>query len=280
MQKGMHKKNFLTLLWILIVVFYFSSCVSSKRYKDIPYFNDISDSSKPVLAATVPFEYPTIKPDDILLITVESFDPEANVLFASGNASVAASGASAGASTSLIQPSLAPAVAAGHLVDNMGNLTLPVIGTIHVAGLTTTQARDLIKTNVDKFYPNSTVDVRYNNFKISVMGEVARPATYIVPNEKVTLFDALSLAGDLTIFGKRENVLLIRDSAGQKLLARLDIRSKNIVSSPYFYLKQNDVLYVEPNKYKSASVDAVLNRQFTVAAAVLSVIIVVATRIK
>jgi polysaccharide export outer membrane protein len=152
---------------------------------------------------------------------------------------------------------------------------------MHLQGYTTVEARDVIRTEMTKYVKEPMVNVKFANFKVTVLGEVMRPASYIMPTEKVTVFDALGQAGDLTIYGRRENVLVIRDSANnQKSMVHLNLNSKEIMSSPYFYLQPNDVVYVEPNKSKAASTDASKNRIFAIAAAVLSVLIIAATRIK
>jgi polysaccharide export outer membrane protein len=130
-----------------------------------------------------------------------------------------------------------------------------------------------------KYVKNPIVNVKFNNFKVTVLGEVLKPATYIMPTEKVTVLDALGQAGDLTIYGRRENILVIRDSLDKKNMVHLNLNSKDIMSSPYFYLQPNDVIYVEPNKSKAASTDAVRNRNITIIASVLSLLIVVATRV-
>ena len=123
------------------------------------------------------------------------------------------------------------------------------------------------------------MQVRFANFKITVLGEVNRPATYTVPNEKVTVLDALGLAGDLTIYGKRENVLLVRDQGGQKELVRLNLNESEVFSSSYFYLRQNDVIYVEPGKAKAAANNAARTQAFAIIGSVLSVLIVALTRL-
>src|SRR5699024_1514139 len=128
-------------------------------------------------------------------------------------------------------------------------------GKVKLAGLTTFQAQDLIKQKASVVYATPNVQVRFANFKVTILGDVTRPAAYTLSNERVSVLDALGLAGDLTIFGKRENVLLIRDDNGKKDFARLNLNSKDLFNSPYYYLKQNDVIYVEPNKGKAASLN-------------------------
>jgi polysaccharide export outer membrane protein len=121
--------------------------------------------------------------------------------------------------------------------------------------------------------------VRFANYKITILGEVARPASYTMPNEKVTVFDAISLAGDLTIYGKRENVMLIRNAdGGKKDIVRLDLTSSDLISSPYFYLKQNDVLYVEPTKARVAVNNAPRNQMISIGISIVGVLLAIYSR--
>lgn len=257
----------LSLLFILAIsLSFFSSC---RTYKNVPYFRDVSDSSKPLRVPTIAYENPVIHPDDLLTISILTLDADANMLFAKGNVITGSA-----VNTSIITGGN------GYLVNKEGFVDLPVIGKVYLAGLSTSVARDTVKGRIEKFYVNPSVDVRFANFKITVMGEVLRPASYIMPNEKVTVLDALGMAGDMTVFGRRENVMLVRDSANQKLLVRLNLNSKDIISSPYFYLKQNDLIYVEPSELKVASLDAVRTRNITLLASGLSILLVLATRIK
>src|SRR5690606_18429708 len=142
------------------------------------------------------------------------------------------------------------------------------LGKVPVKGLTTYQARERIAVKAAEFYKEPTVEVRFANFKITVLGEVSRPATYTLPNEKVSVLDALGLAGDLTIYGKRENVLLVREHDGQKELVRLNLNDSGLFQSPYFYLRQNDVLYVEPGKAKAAANNAARTQTFAMVGSV------------
>ncbi|HNP20677.1 MAG TPA: polysaccharide biosynthesis/export family protein [Panacibacter sp.] len=262
-----------TFQFSVLMISISAALFSCKTYEKIPYFKDISDTSKPVSAKLQNFSYPLIQPDDILLISILTLDEKSNALFAAGNTVVSAIGSSSSTT------SLGNQVTAGHMVDKEGNIELPIVGIIHVQGMTTFQAKEQIKQKVKDLYKEATVDVRYNNFKITVMGEVLRPATYTIPNEKINLLDALGMAGDMTIYGKRDNVLLIRDSAGTKNMVRLNLNSKDIISSPYFWLKQSDVIYVEPDKSKAASLDMAKTRNYALAASLLSLLIVIATRV-
>jgi polysaccharide export outer membrane protein len=255
----------------LCFLIFISSCTP---YKNIPYFQDMPDTAySPVLVKTAPFSEPTIQPDDILVVTIQTIDPQANTILNKTGTSTFALNNSTGLGPN--QPAIT-----GYRVDKFGNIDIPFAGKIHLGGLTTLEAKNLIVQEISKYYKDPTVDVRFSNYKITVLGEVTHPSTYIIPNEKITVFDALGLAGDLTIFGKRENVLLIRDTLGEKKLVRLNLNSKNIIGSPYFYLKQNDVVYVEPNKSKVASLDAARTRTYAIMASILSVIIVLARNVK
>ncbi len=243
-----------------------NSCIS---YKNIPYIQDVTDTSKPVLSQTIPFKNPLIQPDDILSINIQTLD--------------------AGVSTVLNSTTNAPApqvstsqqqIPSGYLVDKNGEVELPFTGKIKLEGLTTQEARDKITTEVAKQFNSPVVSVRFANFKITVLGEVVKPSTYVVPNEKVNIFDALGLAGDMTIFGKRENVLLMRDTlTDQKEMIRLDLNSKAIVSSPYFYLRPNDIIYVEPRPEKIASLDAARTRTISLVAAGISLLVVIFAKV-
>jgi len=167
----------------------------------------------------------------------------------------------------------------GFLVDKNGDIELSLVGKIKVAGLTTYEARELVREKVSAFYQKPNVQLRFANFKVSVLGEVSAPSTYTLPNEKVTIMDALSLAGDLTIYGKRDNILIVRDNNGKKEYARLNLNSSEIFNSPFYYLKQNDVVYVEPNKRKVSASNTAQIQTISVIASVLSVIVLAITNL-
>lgn len=262
---------------VIGISFFVSSCVT---YKNIPYFQDLSDSAR-ISSLKPKYTDLVIQPDDILSINIQTIDPAASAVFAQPVPSAyPTSNVFSATPTGATAANAQLAGASGYLINKKGDLDLPILGHFHLAGLTTSAAEDTIALRASLYYKSPTVYVRFSNFRITVLGEVERPGTFIMPNEKVTLFEALGLAGDLTIFGKRENVLLIRDSADHNQLVRLNLNSKEIVKSNYFYLQKNDVIYVEPIKAKLANVDAIKNRNYTIAAAILSVLIIASTRIK
>lgn len=247
----------LSILGGLFILF-LSSCGTSKNSV---YFSDI-DSAKIRQLSAPEFREPLIQTDDNLSITVQTIDPGAAVAV---NQSPESSSGNAG-------------IINGFRVDKNGNVEIPMLGVVKLAGLTTTEAKEVVRLQATKFYKNPTIQVRFANYKITVLGEVAKPSSYIMPNEKVTILDAISLAGDLTIFGKRENVMLIRDNGTKKDIIRLDLTSSSLITSPYFYLKQNDVLYVEPSKAKISANNAPRNQMITIGLAVATLLITAISR--
>ena len=142
-----------------------------------------------------------------------------------------------------------------YLVDNDGYINFPVIGKIHVAGLTRTECEDLIKSKIQPYLSkneNPIVTVKLSGYKVTVTGEVSSPGVIQVDQEKMSIVEAIAKAGDLTIYGKRDNIMLLReDETGEKHYTRLNLNDANIINSPYYYLQQNDVVYVEPNHVKA-----------------------------
>ncbi|WP_316819928.1 polysaccharide biosynthesis/export family protein [Pedobacter gandavensis] len=271
MVKVLLSRKYLNYLAIFSIIL-LNSCSTTKK---VPYFQDITANGGSEVQNTAAFKGLTIDPDDILSILLVTVDPTTGMpvnqlASQQANSNAIAAVATAGSSTSASN---------GFLVDKNGEIDLSIIGKVKVAGLTTYEARDLLKTKAAVFYKDPNVQVRYANFKVTVLGEVAKPSSYILPNEKVSVLDALGMAGDLTIFGKRENVLLIRDHDGKKEFARLDLNSSRIFDSPFYYLKQNDVIYVEPNKGKAASLNQARTQTFAVIGTALSVLIVLFSRL-
>lgn len=246
----------------------FSSCGSTKN---VPYFQDVSIADSSKLPAKAIFNEPTIQPDDILSISIFTIDPTTSMVVNQlGTQAI---------NPNVTQSTTSNPSANGFLVDKNGEIQISVIGRVKLLGLTTFEARDLIQELAAKNFNNPNVQVRYSNFKVTILGEVSRPATYTVPNEKLTVLDALGLAGDLTIYGKRENVMLIRESHGEKQFARLNLNSAELFNSPFFYLKQNDVLYVEPNQGKAASLNTARTQTFAIIGTALTVLITLISRI-
>ena len=176
-------------------------------------------------------------PKDLLTITVNTTDPETAAPF---NLTVATAVSNQNRSLTS-QPVLQQ-----YLVDNKGNIDFPVLGSLHIGGLTKSEAENLIREKLKTYITEvPIVNVRMANYKISVMGEVTKPGSFVITNEKVNLFEALAMAGDMTIYGQRDNVKLIREDAqGHREIIPLNLNDASIVLSPYYYLQQNDVIYV------------------------------------
>lgn len=251
-------KNFRTLCLLFSVVLT-SSCVSNKN---IAYFQDIQAIDQAKLENAAVFVEPVIQPDDILSINIFTLDQKSgSIVNQSAPTPLLGSNTSASSLTN------------GFLVDKNGEIEMALSGKIKVAGLTTYQARELVRDVVSKNYKGPNVQLRFANFKISVLGEVNHPSAYTLPNEKVTILDALSLAGDLTIYGRRDNVMIVRDNNGQKEFSRLNLNSSEVFNSPFYYLKQNDVIYVEPNKAKASANNTPQIQTIGIITSVLSVLV-------
>lgn len=199
--------------------------------------------------AELPLYDAKIMPKDLLTVTVNTTDPEAAAPF---NMTVQTAQNLATSRTSYSQPVLQQ-----YLVNNEGSIDFPVLGTLKVGGLTKNEAEDMIREKLKPYLKEvPIVTVRMSNYKISVLGEVARPGTFTVSNEKVNVLEALAMAGDLTIWGMRDNVKLVReDAAGKREIIELDLTNAEIITSPYYYLQQNDILYISPNKTKAKNSD-------------------------
>ena len=234
------KSFFLLGVFTLIM----TSCTS---YLQVPYLQN--PNAVNAAQEVQPLYDAKIMPKDLLTITVNTTDPEAAAPF---NLTVQSS-INASRTTSLTQQ---PALQQ-YLVNNDGNIDFPVLGRLQVGGLTKTQAEDLIRENLKPYLRETPiVTVRMSNYKISVLGEVARPGTFTVSNEKVNVLEALAMAGDMTIWGMRNNVKLVReDATGKREIIFLDLNRADIINSPYYYLQQNDILYVTPNETKAKNSD-------------------------
>lgn len=231
------------LLFFTLTCILLASCQS---YKKVPYLQDSGEVQRAVAEAKL---YDArIMPKDLLTIVVSCSDPELAMPF---NLTVATP-VSAAQSSLTSQPALQQ-----YLVDNRGNIEFPILGTLHIGGLTKSEAETLIKGKLSDYIKESPiVTVRMANYKISVIGEVNAPGTFTISNEKVNLFEALAMAGDMTVYGLRDNVRLIREDAdGHQHIITLDMNRADIVQSPYYYLQQNDILYVTPNKTKAKTAD-------------------------
>jgi polysaccharide biosynthesis/export protein len=212
-------------------------CSSCGNTKKVTYLNDISDTE---ISKAIDNLEPVIQKNDLLSISISSPNATASQPF---NTAVTVSTQTVGYTSTQ---------AAGYLVDQDGYIDLPMLGRIKAGGHTKKELKENItKTIVDnKYLLYPVVNVRYLNFKVTVLGEVARPMVINVPDEKINILEALGFAGDMTVYAKRNNVALIREENGNRIVKRLDLNSGNVLASPFYYLKPNDIIYVEPNKAK------------------------------
>ena len=249
----------------LIVVLTILSTISCTHKKNMIYFQgklgnaEMNKSNNPLL-----------KSDDLLSITVLGIDEQAikpfNLPLANNNQN------NGGYAQGAPSPT-------GYLIDSEGNIDFPVIGKIKLSGLTRSAAIDILKEQLKPYLNNPTILIRILNYKITVLGEVRNPGTFTIPNERITLLEAIGIAGDLQITGVRKNVLVIRDSDGKKTETRVDLTTNELFSSPVYYLQQNDVVYVEPNRAKVNS-SVVNTANVSLVISVISLFITMAVLIK
>lgn len=229
------------MLFLAVAMLFVMSCTSHKK---VPYLQNFESVDYSI--ATELYDA-KIQPKDVLTITVSSEDMESSMPF---NLVVGTPQTATRSLTS--QPTLQT-----YLVDNNGCINFPMLGQLTIGGLTKGEVEAMITDRLSSHFTTPPiVNVRFVNYKISVLGEVLRPNVYTISNEKVNVFEALALAGDLTVYGRRDGVKLLREKAdGTKEIIPLNLNDAQIIHSPYYYLQQNDVLYVEPNKAKAHNSD-------------------------
>ena len=250
--------------FLLLFVIIITSCKS--KYATIPYFQNLKLTNE-VKESVDNFTPITIQKDDVLGIYVTSTStPDAVALYNNKLTRVNSNNEDVTAGNP-INPF------EGYLVDSNGEIQFPNLGVIKVAGLTTAELRKQLVSKIKPFLANPAVNARIINFKISVFGDVARPDVYPVKNERITILEALALAGDLSITAKRKDVLLVREQNGERTYIPIDLTSKALFTSDYYYLKSNDVIYVQPDKTKYAPFD-IGYRNATLIVAALSVVVI------
>lgn len=248
---------------IILSIVSLEGCTSARK---LVYFQGTT-AREDTMTIPEPF-VPTIRKGDVLSVQVSSLNTEATTYF---NPASMAEGNGA------LVPTNSLGRTSGYLVAADGTIKLPLVGQIAVADLTTARAGEVITGKLKNYLKEPTVNVRNLNFKISVLGEVSRPAMFTIPNEQITLPEALGLAGDLTIYGRRDNVLIIREVGNQRVFARLDLTRRDAFRSPYYSLHPNDIVYIEPGKVRVTSVDRAYQLA-PIATGLLSIIAIIATR--
>lgn len=248
----------------LFFVLLLTACTSSKK---ILYLQDV----QPLKQQDIENQYEVkIHNDDLLAIMVNSKNPELALPFNMPLVSYQV-GYQSGYNQRIL----------GYLVDSDGNIDFPILGKIHVAGMTRKELTEYLKQRLmdEDYIKDPIVTVQFLNFKISVMGEVNRPGSFDISSDRITLLEALSKAGDLTIYGRRDRVAVIREVDGVRTILYHDLRSSDIFQSPCYYLQQNDIVYVEPNKVKTGQSRINQNNSVSVWTSVLSVLTSIATLI-
>ena len=230
------------ILILSSALFLLASCQSAKQ---VPYLQNVDEIPADVLAKTTYVPEQILMPGDLLDITVMATDRVSVQPFNRRVVDITKSSGTLNSDELNF-----------YLVDNSGYIDMPVLGRIYVQGMTKSELENYIREEVYPKYIHEVpaVTVRFENFRISVTGDVSHPGSFVVPNERINVLEAIAMAGDLNITGRRDNVLLVRVNAdGSRTTARLDLTDKDLILSPYFYLQQNDVLYVEPNVSKARS---------------------------
>lgn len=228
-------------IYLILVVCFLLFLTACSSKKNITYYQNIDQSN--VSNSDTNFET-TIQPDDLLLILISSVDVEAAAPFNLETTIVPSANG---------QGAMAQRQQQLYLVDHEGKIEFPILGELQIGGLSKTQTIQLIKDKLKKYLKDPIVNLRIMNFKVSIQGEVNKPGVITSVSERMTLPEALSLAGDLTIYGKRNNILVIREVQGKKQFNRIDLTKSDFINSSFYYLSQNDLIYVEPNNAKANS---------------------------
>lgn len=241
---------------LVLCVLFFSACVPQRN---LVYFGDLSELAKDQISSAE--AELKIQKNDRLSISVNSLNPESNELFIK--------------TTTRTNTEESRSVQS-YPVDHQGMVTLPLSGSIKLEGLTIEDAQKLITQSLSQYMKSPIVEVQLLNFKVTVIGEVNQPASFTVNSTQLNLLEALGMAGDMTVYGKRENVLVIREINGMRSMVRLNLNKKDVFQSPYFHLKQNDIVYVEPDKSKEKEYSP-NNRALPIITACISAVAVLLT---
>lgn len=250
------KNRIATIALSILIVAGFADCNSSKQ---VAYFQDVPDTASVVKRVkNTAFEEPVIHKGDVLNINITTIDAQVNGIEQQEQAE--------GKEGESIK---------GFMVDKDGFIEMPIIGRVQVEGMTTMQLKEAVRQRALKYYKDPLVNVRIVNFYITILGEVRTPGRYIVNTEKVNIMDALGLAGDLTLGGKRNNVMIMREENGETVFTRVDLNSTDIFQSEYFYLQSGDKIYVEPLKAlaRSGTSDNRADRWVSLTLGVVSVMV-------
>ncbi len=261
------------LFFVLIPIVFLISCVP---HRELTMLNVPSNKMIDSLMSIQNLPAFHIQPDDRLSIEVSAFDPETAAPFAQpfiffvGNQGGGNNNQGNIGNLNNINQQGGLQLLQGYLVDERGNIEYPIIGTINLQGLTLEAAKDTMYSKLSKYLVDYSVDVRYLNRRITVTGEVSFGGNVIMDRNRISILDALQRAGGLTPYSNRREVLVIREIAGQRIVGKLDLKSKDIINSPFYYMQPNDIVYVDPTKYKSLTLPDPFGRVISYVAGVLS----------
>lgn len=258
------KKNL--LITITISALLFTGCISQKK---VAYFKEIDATSAEAINQQFTAQHePVLGNGDVLLITVSGLDPLAVAPFNLPLVMYATPGSDKIYASPTLQT---------YTIETDGTINFPVVGNLKISGLKKTEAVSLIKEKLLPYLKDPIVKIEFMNFQVTVLGEVNRPGRYTINDEKVSLLDALGMAGDITIYGRRENILITREDKGKLEFQRINLNSDELFKSPYYYLKQNDIVYIEPSSVKttaSQNIPLYLSTLSTIAAISTSVMLI------
>lgn len=259
--------NFWKSTFIFLLLLGLTSC---KTTDTIGYFQNINQMGNEQIGSEVNTYQTRITADDQLSILVSGVDPISVAPFNLPVISIQPANETL-LNTANVQQT--------YLVNSLGDIDFPVIGKLHVAGFSCSELSDLLKEKIAAYVKSPIVNVKIQNFKISVLGEVVSPGTKRVSSERISILEAISEANDLTIQGRRDNILIIRDNNGRKEYQRIDLTDANLFLSPYYYLRQNDIVYVEPNEHRKHNARYNQSKQLNIslASTIISAVSVIAS---
>jgi polysaccharide export outer membrane protein len=258
---------------MLCLVIMMSSCLNTRQFT---YMQGKFDTAR---LSQIQIPEPTIQKGDLISVVVYSDNPTATAIYNQSLIITPSGGTDEkngnGAAQGVQGLAGASPTTGGYLVDDLGNIEFQGLGLLHVEGLTRKDLKDTLDLRLKKFLLNPYYTIRFLNYKFTMLGEVARQGVFSIPGDHISLLEALGVAGDITFYGRRDNILVIRQNNGKREFARLDITKPEIMGSPYFYLQQNDVVYVEQTKKKLAADDQVTTRNITLALTIISTAVVI-----
>ena len=250
------------LLLAVLPVLLLAACQPSKdSHRQRLYLQGIDSS----LVKTIKVPEVTIQKGELLSITVFSDNPEATAIYNQAQTST-------GAITTTSTDGSNSGGGRGYLVDVQGNFLFHSLGPIHAEGLTKLELKTLLEQKLDTFLKHPYVEIRFINKRVTILGEVNKPGILNIPEERLNILDAIALSGDMTTFGRKDNVLVIREENGSRTMQRLNMNDAAIYRSPFFYLHSGDLVYIEPTRKKPSGTDATLIRNISLAATLVSVL--------